>query len=725
MRIKNLDKVKEILKAKLPEYIKSLGLTIDKSKLQCPNHAEAHKHGDKGKLSAAFLPKTNNSIIWCFVEDRKFDIFDVYSIQTGKDISGKNFYTAIKELAKIFSIPLDIEDTYSIPEKTKDKKREALEALHRISLKNIKLGVPFYKERNLNKEKIKYWKIGFISPDLITKELNDVFKNLFEYSLKGIITHPALLIPILNENKQYAGVVIRQFGCSVSDRYLNISIEGKNLFNICNLRGKEHLYIVEGVFDAIALYPETNVVAVLTNSLHDKDLEYLAKIEYNKITIALDEDNWKQGSKRDGIFKTIMKLRNISTDVEIIHLPKDSDPDSFIKEKGLQEFKDLPRITAIDYLIENFQEKLIPIEELYRYVSGCPDIVKTENLINHICKQLSLGKRQMVREIEGAEVKSDNINLVDYVEEKEHFTNMLEDFTEAAWSKEFQGIKTGFPIFDNKVGGFEDTLYLYIGRPEQGKTAVLLNFTYMLASQPDTFVAFYSLDDGAKRAIVPRLMSMASGLSTKIIRDPEPDIEKAWQTGLAKLHTFKDSLIIKDGGDIQSVADLDKYIKLHYNIAREKNKKFVVVIDNVHALTSSSRFEANENTQRIAAYLKKIPQAMHCPIIGTAEVPKSASQIPEGKDIKESIDLWYSARFVGSIVSAAHAKGESNLLWRPEGNASSGKMMPIIQLYISKNQTGQLWHGNLYYKLNWNNNKLTECTEEESKRLADGQYLYD
>jgi len=283
---------------------------------------------------------------------------------------------------------------------------------------------------------------------------------------------------------------------------------------------------------------------------------------------------------------------------------------------------------------------------------------------------------------------------------------------------------SGLPLFDKNFGGFEDTLYVLIGLPEQGKTSILLNFVYKLASNPNHFVAFYSLDDGAKRSIVPRLMSIASNLKSKDIRQPDKSFEKEWFDGMTKLKTFKENMIIKDGSDIRTLDDLDNFIKIHSTIAEERNKKFIVVIDNLHDLQANANksLEATPNAQRVASYLKRLPQVLNCPIISTAEVPKSSSLKPSGKDIKESIDLWYAARFVGGIYSNFHYvknKEESNLHWRDE----KGQYHPIMELFVSKNQTGEATHGSLFYKFNFNNNTLVECNEQETEVLLTGGFL--
>jgi replicative DNA helicase len=260
---------------------------------------------------------------------------------------------------------------------------------------------------------------------------------------------------------------------------------------------------------------------------------------------------------------------------------------------------------------------------------------------------------------------------------------------------------------------------MLVGFPETGKTSFLLNFCYNLITNPNNLVIMYSLDDGAKRAILPRLLSIITDLTPKEIKQPDVKNKVLWDKGINTLFSLKDNFILKDGADIRTVWDLDNLINIHYSIAQEKNKKLILLIDNLHALVSSSKVESTENTQRIAAYLKRLPQKLGCPIIATAEVPKSAGTKPTGKDIKESIDLWYAARFVGGLNSDAAQKGDSNLLWQCDS-----KMMPIIELYISKNQTGESWHGSLFYKFDSNNHRLIECSLDETKLLRENKFLY-
>lgn len=731
MHIKNADKIKELIKAKLPEYVKELGLKTENAHIQCPNKS-AHDHEDTGKLSASFLPQSNNTNIYCFVENRTFDIFDIHSLVTGQNLTGEGFYQAVEELAKKYDIPLEYEDEFSPKEKEKKVKQKLLEDIHKLSIsyneQAQKEAIALYKQRNLNPEKVKHWKIGYLKPDSLTKETYDRFKTLFDYNLKSVFTSPSFVIPVFNLNRQYAGIILRQFGPEKETKYLNLFANGRTLFNIHNVRGNEKLTVVEGPIDCISLYPEPNVVGCLTNLIHDSDLEVLAHSKFKTIELALDPDNIYKGKARDGFLRSILKLKNLDTEIKVIEIPSvgdtKPDPDEYMRTHTLTDFHKLPRINALDYIIENYRRKLIPIDTLYDFIAGCPNLIRKEQMITETAKALNVGKRQLMKSVDTVSDKKDSFNLIQYAQEKDSLTDLLEGFTEMAWNQNYKGVPLGYPLFDHHMGGIEDTLYVLIGLPEMGKTSLLLNLVHKLASNPNNFVAFYSLDDGAKRSIVPRLFSILSGLTSKQIKSPTADIKDRWYQGLKNFESLKHNIVIKDGSAIRSLEDLDNYVKIHRCIAEEKQKKFIIVIDNLHDLNASGRreLEPTQNSQKIASYLKRLPQEINCPIISTAEVPKSASERPGGKDIKESIDFWYAARCVIGIFSNFHnfeKKGYSHLVWVTPDR----RYQPIIELIISKNQTGDSWHGSLFYKFDLQNNTFIECRQDECDLLKKGQSI--
>jgi DNA primase len=723
MKIRNLNELLPKLKKFLPQYLELQGIKVDGNKVQCPNHA-LHNNDD-GNLSAGFVPKSDNTVVWCFVENRKFDIIDCYHILEKKPITGKHFYTCVKELCERFSMGYEIVQQESLQDVERNRQRELLEAVHTLSLTNIKKGLPYYKQRKLSKEKIQFFKIGYIEPSMITEQLDKEFKKFYDYKLTNIFTNPSLLIPVYDDYKQYAGLQFRQFDLKgKGSKYLHIKIDKRPTFNISNVPDSDYIYVVEGAFDAIAMYPETSVIAINGNIIQDKEVEWLSKRNYKSIYLALDPDRFFQGETSDGFLKTIMKLKNLDVNLKLVITPEKYDPDSFVCEKGLQAFADLPKKPAIKYLIENYQQGLIKLDSIYEYISGNPSIVRKEKYITLLAKELNIGKRQILGAIDKLETKKPVYNILTYVKEKDSINELLSEFTEMAWQKGFQGVPSSFPMFDNLLGGFEDTIYMLVGYPETGKSLTLINLAYRLMLNNDNYVAFYSLDDGAKRAILPRLLSIVTKMPSKDIQSPTEAIKKKWIKGISFLKSIQSNYTIKDGSEIYSLGDLDRFIKVHYNIAEEGGKKLIIIIDNIHALTASSKYEANENSQRIAQYLKRVPQIFHCPVITTAEVPKSSGKRPTGKDIKESIDYWYAARFVGGIYNSFHSDGQdSHLVWQHRTETEE-HVFPVIEIVVSKNQTYGCWHGSLYYKFNPFTNHLIECNAEEKELLDHRQMIY-
>ena len=724
MKIKNLPELLQKLKLFLPQYLELKGIKITGTQISCPNSG-AHQHNDLKKPSASFLPKTDNAYIWCFVENRRFDIIDCYHLLEKKPVTGKHFYSCIVDLCNMFNMGYETVQQESLQDVEKNKQLDLLEQVHTLSLQHINKGLKYYKERNLTKDKVGFFRVGYLEPSFISDELDKQFKKFYDYKLTNIFSKPALVIPVYDEFKQYAGLQFRQFELEEKDsRYLHIKLDRRYPFNANNLTQSDYVYIVEGAFDAIAFYPETNVIAINGNVIMDKDVELLSKRSFKTIYLALDPDRFFQGSAADGFLKTIMKLKNLDASIKIVVTPDGDDPDSFITKNGYDKFKELPVKPAIKYLLENYQQNLIKLEDIYEFISGNPNIVRKEKYISYTAKELNIGKRHILQAIEKLETNKPVYNIITYIEEKESINKLLTEFTEMSWQKQFNGIPSTYPMFDSVLGGFENTIYMMVGYPETGKSLTILNLFYRLMLNNDNYVAFYSLDDGAKRAILPRLMSMITGVPSKDITNPTPAIKDKWIKGISLLKSIQNNYTIKDGSDIYSLYDLDRFIKVHYNIAQENGKKLIIIIDNIHALTASSKVEATENSQRIAQALKRIPQKFNCPIITTAEVPKSSGKKPTGKDIKESIDYWYAARLVAGIYNSFYADGQdSHLVWTHKEEDREYRF-PVIELIISKNQTFGCWHGSLFYKFNPLNNHLIECTAEEMKLLGNKQMIF-
>lgn len=717
-KIKNISQILSLIKSKLPEYLQSKNIIINNNNVQCPNFS-AHTHNDTQKLSAAFLPNSNKTKIYCFVENKVYDIFDCYKLLEKKSILGLGFYDAVIDLANRFNIPIE----YEIAEPQyieKVKQKKLLENLHKLSLQNIKKGIKYYKLRNLTKEQIKYFKIGFLKPELISQEFEKEFKTLFGYNILSVLTSPSLVIPLYDIYNQYIGLIVRQF--ESEPKYLNIFISNGLKYKLfgCHKNLTDEVYIVEGCFDAISLYPLDNILALLTNNISSNLLEYFTAQNFKTINLALDGDNFNKPLSSNGIYKCILALKSLNCDLNVVNIPPKYDPDDFVKDYGLEEFKKLPKIPAIEYLIDLLKENKIQLETIYNFISSQPNLIRKEKYLDILCRRLDLKKTIISKEIEKLENRSlDNIDLSQFFKEKSYIENLLVEFEDLAWRGKFKGIPSGYELFDEYLHGLENTLYTFVGYPEMGKTTFLLNIALnLLLKNNDIYIAFYSIDDGIKRSILPRFLSIFTEIPSYKIKNPTEEIKEQWYRGLKKFAKYKNSINLKDGAEIRTIFDLDNYIKIHYNIAQQQNKKLVIILDNIHKISASYKLGTTENSVKVASFLSKIPQIYNCVLITTAEVPKSSHQKPTGKDIKESIDIWYASRCVGGLYTDYYTNSSTNLVHQIED-----KMYPIIELYISKNQTGDSWHGSLFYKFFPNKSRLIECSKEEVELLLDGQFI--
>lgn len=723
MKIRNVDKLLPQIRLKLLPYLQEKNFIIKPPHLQCPHGFIGlnHKNNDKGKLSAAFIPDTNNTKIKCFVENQIFDIFDVYSLIEKKPLYGEGFYIIIEELCKKYGIPYEKDIVQSPKEIEILKKKEFITKFHTFCLKNAKNGAAHYKKRKLTRQQIIAFKIGFIDPKQLTQEWVTAFDKYLGYKINLILTAPALVIPIYNKFKQYVGVTLRQYTEDEQRRYLHLYADrDRVMYNVNNIHSKEEVYIVEGSFDAVALYPELPAIACLTSSVQNGGIEYLAKEEFKQINLALDPDLNEKDTASNGILKSILNLKDLDTQLYIIDIPKKYDPDSFVKEKGIEEFKKLKKLEAIDYLIKKRKENSLSDNKLYEFIASCPNIVRKEHYISKVSESLGVGKRALTKEIEKIGEKDTTIDLVRYIEEKEFMSVTLNRYIKQALSGDFVGVPSGFKLFDKYFGGFEDTIYLWIGFAQAGKSTFLLNFALRLLMNEKNFVALYSIDDGLFRSVIPRMLSMLTGLPSREMRNPTTKENKEILVkGAKKLLQLKENFTMKDGSHINTLwGDMEEFAKIHKTIAEKKNKKFIMIIDNIHALTMSHKHGETENAQRIAVYLKKLVQRYECPLLCTGEVPKSANERPTGKDVKQSNEFEYGARVIGSIISAPRnanqkTKYPTDHLWHNYKN----NLNPIMELNISKNQTFNTWHGSLFYKFYIENNRLKECTEEEQAML--------
>ena len=276
-----------------------------------------------------------------------------------KDIEGLNFVEAVEKLAEFNNVTVPKEKIFGDNNFSKIYEINDIAAnYYSDALKDPKhkIIVQYLKERGISGQTAKKFKIGFA--DFNQSELFETLQRRF--SEKEILESGNFLkndkgfypflrnrvtFPILNSSGKTIG-----FGGRVTDdsmpKYLN-SKDSKFFNKTRELYGFSHakkdhktedFIVTEGYMDVVMLseYDINNAVASLGTAFSQNHINAMFKLR-RKITFCFDSD--EAGLK--AAWRALqISLKNVVDDktVRFLFLPEGYDPDSFVKEKGKNEF---------------------------------------------------------------------------------------------------------------------------------------------------------------------------------------------------------------------------------------------------------------------------------------------------------------------------------------------------------------------------------------------------
>lgn len=331
------------------------------------------------------------------------------------ETEGLNFKEAVEYLANMYGIAIP-----KVEKKTNIKKEEIdeIEEIYKINEETCKFFqknlFEFYGKqawgyalkRGFNKENAVKFRIGFAADDF--KMLLSYLKSLnFKEEIiekAGVIAkgnsgyydkfRNRLMFPVLDKK----GRVIAFTGRILDDgmpKYMNspetkIYHKGRVLFNY--YFAKKAIYdsnsavLVEGNMDAISLYMNgiENVVAPMGTGITVEQMRELWSTTDN-IFVCLDGDSAGQKASVR-LAKLILPIIAVGKNMKFVFLPKDCDPDDFVKKYGKLKFNELLKasVSLSDYLWDN-ELKELEIDEKETIV---PE--KKAKLEKNIAKYISL-----------------------------------------------------------------------------------------------------------------------------------------------------------------------------------------------------------------------------------------------------------------------------------------------------------------------------------------------
>ena len=227
----------------------------------------------------------------------------------------------------------------------------------------------YLKERNINKDQVKKFKIGYIkkNPNFFEKLKNDfseevlISTGLFYFDEKKKIYverfKGRLVFPINNISGQpiaLGGRIIEK--SDYLAKYINspetsFFKKGSNLYNLDlarKLSNKiDHIFLVEGYMDVVGLAKNSieNVVANLGTSLTDRQILTLNQF-FDDIIICFDGDESGYKAALRAAENSIIYLKP-EKQISFLFLPDKEDPDSFVNKNGKDYFLDFAKKSKI------------------------------------------------------------------------------------------------------------------------------------------------------------------------------------------------------------------------------------------------------------------------------------------------------------------------------------------------------------------------------------------
>ena len=336
----------------------------------------------------------------------------------------------------------------------------------------------------------------------------------------------------------------------------------KRLLGIHTLKGAKTLFVVEGNADVVTAFykGQKNVAGLCTNKLSKDHLELIFELGITNLVFVMDGD--KGGEAGIAAFVKLMDENLVNRpgfNVQLIFMSGGADPDSYIREHGLNAFLDLER-TSIFYwrmkqamdagddsgdvaergvgYIVNETEPIrrhgmltqlanatgVPYEVLNRSVQDILSVTETRSteqiaaLGERLSQQLKKSPKNAVSIIEGAAVDLERMKTPTRGVTTQSILECVDTvFGNFETRTEEVGLKTGWPLFDRQFGGMPigAAFVTMPGKANQGKTSVLCNLAVRTVdSNEDAIVLFHTVDDDL-RMFLARICGIKYGYASK------------------------------------------------------------------------------------------------------------------------------------------------------------------------------------------------------------------
>ncbi len=248
-----------------------------------------------------------------------------------------------------------------------------------------------------------------------------------------------------------------------------------------------------------------------------------------------------------------------------------------------------------------------------------------------------------------------------------------------------RGIRTGWRDLDNMTAGLQRSdLIILAARPAMGKTTLVTNLAYNVATVAKRPVLFFSLEM-SKEQLVDRMLADASGVDAWNIRTGNLSDEDFSKLSEA-MGEMAEAPIYLD--DTPGLSVLEMRTKARR--AAHEAPLGLIIVDYLQLMQAAGRSDGNrvQEVSEISRGLKLIARELNVPVIALSQLSRSVEsrspQIPQLADLRESGSIEQDADIVMFIYREAY--------YNPETDREN-----ITDLILAKHRNGPTGKVELYF----------------------------
>lgn len=251
---------------------------------------------------------------------------------------------------------------------------------------------------------------------------------------------------------------------------------------------------------------------------------------------------------------------------------------------------------------------------------------------------------------------------------------------------QLRGVRTGYRDLDDMTAGLQRSdLIILAARPAMGKTTLVTNLAYNVATIAKQPVLFFSLEM-SKEQLVDRMLADASGVDSWNIRTGNLSDEDFGKLSEAMGEMAEAPIYIDDTPGLSVLEMRTKARRKHHEAPLG-----LIIVDYLQLMQSNGNHNGNrvQEVSEISRGLKLIARELNVPLIALSQLSRSVESRtppkPQLADLRESGSIEQDADIVSFIYRPGYYEPDN-----PD-------VKNITELIIAKHRNGPVGTVHLYF----------------------------